>query len=189
MSLQILTLQNINTSHHISLKKASYQTKNRLQNLSSHIQNTYKSTTYIIISTLYTIVFISITFCFYTRSSDSLNLFIPYMSDHHRQKGFLCHRSTTLEFTALLILETRLLSLPIFRSRLKTHICTSSKLRSLPRQFPISFDCLPGFWFLLYSHLMPCFASLQLTYTFKTRTEDKKLRIKARVLCVYYFDY
>ena len=39
-------------------------------------------------------------------------------------------------------------SLPIFRSRLKTHLF---KLRSLPRLFPISLDCLPGFWFLLLS--------------------------------------
>ena len=46
VSLQIL--QNINTSHqHSKTTLASYQTKNRLQNLSSHIQNTYKSTTYI----------------------------------------------------------------------------------------------------------------------------------------------
>ena len=38
------------STHHINTRKttlASYQTKNRLQNLSSHIQNTYKSTTYI----------------------------------------------------------------------------------------------------------------------------------------------
>ena len=41
-------LQNINTSHqHSKTTLASYQTKNRLQNLSYHIQNTYKSTTYI----------------------------------------------------------------------------------------------------------------------------------------------
>ena len=38
------------SAHHTNTQKttlASYQTKNRLQNLSSHIQNTYKSTTYI----------------------------------------------------------------------------------------------------------------------------------------------
>ena len=38
------------STHHTNTQKttlASYQTKNRLQNLSSHIQNTYKSTTYI----------------------------------------------------------------------------------------------------------------------------------------------
>ena len=56
VSLQIL--QNITVSlfwscpaaHHTNTQKttlASYQTKNRLQNLSYHIQNTYKSTTYI----------------------------------------------------------------------------------------------------------------------------------------------
>ena len=45
VSLQ--TFQNINISHqHSKTTLASYQTKNRLQNLSSHIQNTYKSTTY-----------------------------------------------------------------------------------------------------------------------------------------------
>ena len=38
------------STHHTNTQKttlASYQTKNRLQNLSSHIQNPYKSTTYI----------------------------------------------------------------------------------------------------------------------------------------------
>ena len=46
VSLQIL--QNINTSHqHSKTTLASYQKENRVQNLSSHIQNPYISTTHI----------------------------------------------------------------------------------------------------------------------------------------------
>ena len=41
-------------------------------------------------------------------------------------------------------------SLPIFRSRLKTHLF---KIAFPPRLFPISLDCLPGFWFLLFSFM------------------------------------
>ena len=93
------TLQNINTSHQHSKNYTGFnQTKNWLQTLSSHIQNTYKSTTYISLQQS----FISVTFCFYkifrfTRSFHSISALIIT-----RQKGFLCHWSTTLEFTTSL---------------------------------------------------------------------------------------
>ena len=68
------------------------QTKNRLQNLSSHIQKlTNQQPTY-----LYNSRFI-VTFC--TRSSDSLVLSHSICLIITWQKGFLCHRSTPLEFT------------------------------------------------------------------------------------------
>ena len=56
-----------------------------------------------------------------TRSSDSLVLSIPYVRLIITwQKGVLCHRSTPLEFTPP---DTRnSSSLPIYRSRLKTHL-------------------------------------------------------------------
>ena len=85
------------STYHTNTQKttlASYQTKNWLQNLSSHIQNTYKSTTYIPLQQS----FISVTLCFYTIfwftcSFHSIRQIITW------QKGFLCHRSPTLEFT------------------------------------------------------------------------------------------
>ena len=48
---------------------------------------------------------------------------------------------------SLLIPETRLL----YQYSVPGSKHTSSKLLSLPRLFPISLDCLPGFWFLLFS--------------------------------------
>ena len=56
-----------------------------------------------------------------TRSSDSLVLSIPYV------------RSSIL-----------------YQSSVPGSKHTSSKLHSLPRLFPISLDCLPGFWFLVF---------------------------------------
>ena len=63
------------------------------------------------------------------------------------QKGFLCHWSTPLEFTPPWYPKTHLL----YQYSVPDSKHTSSKLRSLPRLFPISLDCLPGFWFLLFS--------------------------------------
>ena len=69
------------------------------------------------------------------------------MSDHHLSKGLSLSSVTTLEFTPSLIPETRLL----YQYSVPGSKHTSSKLHSLPRLFPISLDCLPGFWFLLFS--------------------------------------
>ena len=79
-----------------------------------------------------------------TRSSDSLVLSIPYVRPIITwQKGFLCHQSTTLEIGIhyLLIPEIRIL----YQSSVPGSKHTSSKLHFLPRLFPISLDCLPGF--------------------------------------------
>ena len=47
-----ISLANLNTSHQYSEKLSSNQTKNQLQTLSSHLQNTNKSITFIIIFTI-----------------------------------------------------------------------------------------------------------------------------------------
>ena len=97
----------------------SYQTKNQLQNLSSHIQNIYKSTTYI--NYLYS----SLSFPLHsvsTRSSEVLiHLFFPvHMSDHHLAKRLSLSSVNDSGIHSLLIPETS--SLPKFCSRLKTHL-------------------------------------------------------------------
>ena len=65
--------------------------------LSSNVQNTNKSTTYISFTIVF-LSFISVTFCFYTIFwlTCSFHSICPIIT---WQKGFLCHRSTTLEFT------------------------------------------------------------------------------------------
>ena len=82
VSLQ--TLQNINISHQHSKKTtlASYQTKNRLQNLSSHIQNTNQQPTYLYNSLSFPSHSVS------TRSSDSLVLSIPYVRSSLGKRAF-----------------------------------------------------------------------------------------------------
>ena len=122
---------------------ASYQTKNRLQTLSSHIQNTHKSTTYIIIFTI----------VFHFRHTLFLHdllihSFYPFhMSDHHLAKGLSLSSVHDFGIHYLPIPEIRIL----YQLSVPDSKHTSSKLHSLPRLFPISLDCLPGFWFLLFS--------------------------------------
>ena len=74
--------------------------------------------------------------------------FFPFhMSDHHLAKGLSLSLVHDFGIHYLLIPEIRILyQLSVSGSK---HI--SSKLHSLPRLFPISLDCLPGFWFLLFS--------------------------------------
>ena len=71
-----------------------------------------------------------------------IRLFFPFhMSDHHLAKGLSLSSVHASGIHSPLIPETHLLyqySVPDSK-----HI--SSKLRSLPRLFPISLDCLPGF--------------------------------------------
>ena len=77
-----------------------------------------------------------------------IHLFFPFhMSDHHLAKGLSLSSVHDSGIHSLLILETRLL----YQYSVPDSKHTSSKLRSLPRLFPISLDCLPGFWFLLFS--------------------------------------
>ena len=77
-----------------------------------------------------------------------IHLFFPFhMSDHHLANGLSLSSVHDSGIHSLLIPETRLL----YQYSVPGSKHTSSKLRSLPRLFPISLDCLPGFWFLLFS--------------------------------------
>ena len=114
MTLQIL--QNINTSHQHSKNYTGF-----LSNKKSITKSVFAHTKPLQINNLH--IF---TIVFHFRHTLFLHdllihLFFPsHMSDHHLQKGFLCHRYTTLRNS--LPPDTRnSSSLPIFRARLKTH--------------------------------------------------------------------
>ena len=81
-----------------------------------------------------------------TRSSDSLVLSIPYVRSS-LGKGLSLSSVHASGIHSPLIPETHLL----YQYSVPDSKHTSSKLRSLPRLLPISLDCLPGFWFLLFS--------------------------------------
>ena len=81
-----------------------------------------------------------------TRSSDSLVLSIPYVRSSLGKRAFSVI-GPRLWNSLPLIPETRLL----YQYSVPGSKHTSSKLRSLPRLSPNSLDCLPGFWFLLFS--------------------------------------
>ena len=77
-----------------------------------------------------------------------IHSFFPFhMSDHHLAKGFFLSLVHDFGIHYLLIPEIRIL----YQLSVPGSKHTSSKLLSLPRLFPISLDCLPGFWFLLFS--------------------------------------
>ena len=77
-----------------------------------------------------------------------IHLFFPFhMSDHHLAKGLSLSSVHDSGIHSLLIPETS----PLYQYFVPGSKHTFSKLRSLPRLFPISLDCLPGFWFLLFS--------------------------------------
>ena len=77
-----------------------------------------------------------------------IRLFFPFhMSDHHLAKGLSLSSVHASGIHSPLIPETHLL----YQYSVPDSKHTSSKLRSLPRLLPISLDCLPGFWFLLFS--------------------------------------
>ena len=66
-----------------------------------------------------------------------IHLFFPFhLSDHQLAKGLSLSLVPDSRIHSLLIPETRLLY---------QYSVQGSKLRSLPRLFPISLDCLPGF--------------------------------------------
>ena len=113
-----------------------YQTKNRLQNLPSHIQNTCKLTTYIHIFTIPCLSFPTNSVS--TRSSDSLVFSILFVRSSLGRRAFSVIGSR-LWNSLHLIPETRLLA----NNSVPSSKHTFSKLRSLPRLFPISLDCLP----------------------------------------------
>ena len=97
---------------------ASYQTKNRLQNLSSHI-----GTKHLQINNLHNNLYNSLSFPSHsvsTRSSDSLVLSIPYVRSLLGKKAFSVISPQL--WNSLPPYTRNSSSLPIFRSRLKT--CT-----------------------------------------------------------------
>ena len=75
-----------------------------------------------------------------TRSSDSL-VFPFHMSDHHLAKGLSLSLVHDFGIHYRLIPEIQIL----YQLSVPGSKHTSSKLHSLPRLFPISLDCLPGF--------------------------------------------
>ena len=141
VSLQIL--QNINTSHQHSKNYTGF-----LSNKESITKSVFSHTKHLQINNLhiFTIVF---HFRHILFLHDLLiHLFFPFhMSDHHLAKGLSLSSVHDSGIHSLLILETRLL----YQYSVPDSKHTSSKLLSLPRLFPISLDCLPGFWFLLFS--------------------------------------
>ena len=77
-----------------------------------------------------------------------IHSFYPFhMSDHHLAKGLSLLSVHDFGIHYLPIPEIRIL----YQLSVPGSKHTSSKLHSLPRLFPISLDCLPGFWFLLFS--------------------------------------
>ena len=135
------TLQNINTSHQHLKNYTGFQSKNRLQTLSFHVQNTYKSTTYISLQVF------QIRHILFLQDLLIHSFFPFHMSDHHSAKGLSLSLVHDFGIHYLLIPEIHLL----YQYSVPSSKHTSSKLHSLPRLFPISLDCLPGFWFLLFS--------------------------------------
>ena len=148
VSLQ--TLQNINTSHQHSknytgfLSNKESITKSAFSH-TKHLKN--QQPTYFYNSLSFPSHSVS------TRSSDSLVLSIPYDRSSLGKRVFSVIGPTTLEFTPSgLIPETCLL----YQYSVPGSKYTSSKLRSLPRLFPISLDCLPGTRILILAILILC---------------------------------
>ena len=141
VSLQIL--QNINTSHQHSKKLHWLPIKQRIDYKTCLL--TYKTLT----NQQPTYLYNSLSFPSHsvsTRSSDSLvqlsfEPFPFHMSDHHLAKGLSLSSVHASGIHSPLIPETHLL----YQYSVPDSKHTSSKLRSLPRLFPISLDCLPGF--------------------------------------------
>ena len=141
VSLQIL--QNINTSHQHSKNYIGF-----LSNKESITKSVFPHTKHLQINNLhiFTIVF---HFRHILFLHDLLiHLFFPFhMSDHHLAKGLSLSSVHDFGTHFLLIPGIRLL----YQYSVPGSKHTSSKLRSLPRLFPISFDYRPGFLFLLFS--------------------------------------
>ena len=141
VSLQIL--QNINTSHQHSKNYTGF-----LSNKESITKSVFSHTKHLQINNLhiFTIVF---HFRHILFLHDLLiHLFFPFhLSDHHLEKGLSLSSVHDSGIHSLLIPETRFL----YQYSVPGSKHTSSKLLSLPRLFPISLNCLPGFWFLLFS--------------------------------------
>ena len=137
------TPQNTNTSHQYSKNYTGFQSnKESITNsVFSHTKHSQINNLHI-----FTIVFHFRHILF--QQDLLIHLYFPFhMSDHHLAKGLSLSLVHDSGIHSLLIPETRLLcqySVPSSKH-------TFSKLHSLPRLLPISLDCLPGFWFLLFS--------------------------------------
>ena len=133
----ITNLQNINTSHQHSKNYIGF-----LSNKELITKSVFSHTKHLQINNLHisTIVF---HFRHILFLHDLLiHLFSPFhMSDHHLAKGLSLSSVHDSGIHSLLIPETRLL----YQYSVPGSKHTFSKLRSLPRLFPISLDCLPGF--------------------------------------------
>ena len=131
------TLQNINTSHQHSKNYTGFQS-----NKESITNSVFSHTKHLHINNLhiFTIVF---HFRHILLLQDLLiHSFFPFhMSDHHSAKGLSLLLVHDFGIHYLLIPEIRLL----YQYSVPGSKHTSSKLHSLPRLFPISLDCLPGF--------------------------------------------
>ena len=136
------TPQNTNTSHQYSKNYTGFQSNKEL------ITSVFSHTKHLQINNqhIFTIVFHFLHILFL--QDLLIHSFFPFhMFDHHLAKGLSLSSVHVSGIHSLLIPETRLL----YQYSVPGSKHTSSKLLSLPRLFPISLDCLPGFWFLLFS--------------------------------------
>ena len=132
-----------NTSHQYSKNYTGFQSNKELitNSVFSHTKHLQINNQHI-----FTIVFHFLHILFL--QDLLIHSFFPFhMFDHHLAKGLSLSSVHVSGIHSLLIPETRLL----YQYSVPGSKHTSSKLLSLPRLFPISLDCLPGFWFLLFS--------------------------------------
>ena len=137
--VSVQTLQNINTSHQYSKNYTGFLSNKEsiTKSVFSHTNNNLHIST--IVFHFHHILFLH---------DLLIHLFFPFhISDHHLAKGLSLSSVHESGIHSLLIPETRLL----YQYYVPGSKHTSSKLRSLPRLFPISLNCLPGFWFSLFS--------------------------------------
>ena len=131
------TPQNTNTSHQYSKNYTGFQSNKELitNSVFSHTKHLQINNQHI-----FTIVFHFLHILFL--QDLLIHLFFPFhMFDHHLAKGLSLSSVHVSGIHSLLIPETRLL----YQYSVLGSKHTSSKLPSLPRLFPISLDCLPGF--------------------------------------------
>ena len=130
-------LQNTNTSHQYSKNYTGFQSNKELitNSVFSHTKHLQINNQHI-----FTIVFHFLHILFL--QDLLIHSFFPFhMFDHHLAKGLSLSSVHVSGIHSLLIPETRLL----YQYSVPGSKHTSSKLLSLPRLFPISLDCLPGF--------------------------------------------
>ena len=131
------TPQNTNTSHQYSKNYTGFQSNKELitNSVFSHTKHLQINNQHI-----FTIVFHFLHILFL--QDLLIHSFFPFhMFDHHLAKGLSLSLVHVSGIHSLLIPETRLL----YQYSVPGSKHTSSKLLSLPRLFPISLDCLPGF--------------------------------------------